>query len=137
MNLLQSYSWPGNVRELSNVVARALALRSSNLIGPESLPEHVVHCTEKDFPAKHLTTKTNIDEILREWSQSLLKVILYKGSIDFMELEKKLEQEAVWVFRQVIGETLVKTGNNRTEAAKVLNISPRVLRYYLNEKGRE
>ena len=137
MNLLQSYSWPGNIRELSNVVARALALKSSNLLGPESLPEHVVHCGEENFPAKHLTTKTNVNEVLRDWSQSLLKVVLYKGSIDFMELEKKLEQEAVWVFRQVIGETLIKTGNNRTEAAKVLNISPRVLRYYLNEKGRE
>jgi len=136
MNLLQSYSWPGNVRELSNVVARALVLRSGNLVGSESLPRHVVFHGEEDFLVKHLGTETIIDEMLRDWSQRLLKVILSKGIIDFMELEKKLEQEAAWISRCVIEETLVKTGNNRTKAAKALNISPRVLRYYRNEKGR-
>jgi len=136
-NLLQNYFWPGNLRELSNVVARSLALRDSDLLGPECLPVHVVLYGEEDFLAEHLGTKTNIDEALRDWSQRLLKVILSKGSIDFLELEKKLEQEAAWVSRRVIEETLVKTGNNRTEAAKALNITPRVLRYHRNEKSRE
>ena len=34
--LLQSASWPGNVRQLENAIARAVALATSNLIGPEA-----------------------------------------------------------------------------------------------------
>ncbi|MDD3653454.1 MAG: sigma-54 dependent transcriptional regulator [Desulfotomaculaceae bacterium] len=134
MNVLKNYSWPGNVRELSNVVARALALRSGYLLGPESLPRHIVLHSEEDFAAKHLDAKTNNDDVLRDWSQRLLKVILSKGSIELLELEKKLQQEVAWVSRRIIEETLVKTGNNQTEAAKALNISPRALRYHRNEK---
>lgn len=136
MDLLQNYSWPGNVRELANVVARSLALRNSDLLGPECLPRHVVLHGEEDFLARHMGTETGIDEVVRDWSQRLLKVILSKGTVDLTELAEKFEQEAAWAVRRVIEETLVKTGNNRTEAAKELNVSPRVLRYLKNEKGK-
>lgn len=135
MSLLQNYSWPGNVRELSNVVARSLALRSSDLIGPDCLPGYIVH-NEQDFLDKHLGTKTNINEVLRDWSRKLLKVILSKGSIDLGELKDAMEREATWTLRQVIEETLAKTGNNRTRASKLLNVTPRVLRYLQGEKGK-
>lgn len=39
--LLREYPWPGNVRELRNVIERAVALASSNVFGPELLPEHI------------------------------------------------------------------------------------------------
>ncbi len=136
MDLLQSYSWPGNVRELSNVVARAIALRSSDLLGPECLPRHVVLHDEEEFLAEHMGTKTNINDVVRDWSRRLLKVILSKGTIDLTELTEAMDQEVNWAVRRFIEEILIKTGNNRTEAAKMLNVSPRVLRYLQNEKGR-
>ena len=101
MSLLQNYSWPGNVRELSNVVARSLALRSSDLLGPDCLPGHVVH-NEQDFLARHLGTKTNVNEVVRDWSRRLLKVILSKGTIDLAELKDTMEREAAWTVRRVI-----------------------------------
>lgn len=137
MNLLNNYSWPGNVRELSNVVARALVLRTANPMGLESLPQYIVFHGEEDFLAKHADTGIPMDEMLRDWSQRLLKVILNKGNIDFTELERKLRQEVAWISRGVIEETLTKTNNSQTDAAKTLNISPRILRYHRNEKGIE
>jgi two-component system response regulator PilR (NtrC family) len=38
MELLERYSWPGNVRELENVIERALALETGEMILPHSLP---------------------------------------------------------------------------------------------------
>ncbi len=37
--LLVGYDWPGNVRELENVIERAVALGSTEMIQPEDLPE--------------------------------------------------------------------------------------------------
>jgi len=38
MECLESYQWPGNVRELENVLERAVALESGDVIQIESLP---------------------------------------------------------------------------------------------------
>lgn len=134
MALLQSYFWPGNVRELSNVVARCLALRSSDLMGTECLPRHIFAHDEEEFLAKHMGTQTNMDEVVRDWSQRLLKVVLSKGTIDLMILREVINRETAWVVKRVIEETLNKTGSNKTEAAKLLNLSPRVMRYLQNER---
>jgi DNA-binding NtrC family response regulator len=38
LDALTSYAWPGNVRELENAIQSAIALRSGDVIGAESLP---------------------------------------------------------------------------------------------------
>jgi DNA-binding NtrC family response regulator len=38
MERLVAYEWPGNVRQLENVVARAIALSSTGVIGPGDIP---------------------------------------------------------------------------------------------------
>ncbi|MBV8207517.1 MAG: sigma-54-dependent Fis family transcriptional regulator [Acidobacteria bacterium] len=40
---LMDYAWPGNVRELENVMERAVVLSSAPVIGPELLPDYIVH----------------------------------------------------------------------------------------------
>ena len=44
---LQAYDWPGNVRQLENVVARALALNTTGVLGPTDFPAPI-----GDAPAK-------------------------------------------------------------------------------------
>ena len=38
VEVLRQYHWPGNVRELCNVIQRAIAMGSSDFIGPQDLP---------------------------------------------------------------------------------------------------
>lgn len=134
--LLQNYSWPGNIRELSNVVARALALRTGEGMGPECLPRHIVTHDRNEFLKQNLGAETEINEVVRDWSRKLLKVILGKENVDLTELSGILEKETDQIVRGVIDNTLIKTGNNRTEASKLLNVSPRVLRYLQKEKAK-
>ena len=42
MEMLGRYPWPGNVRELQNVIERAAVMASGNILGVETLPEHII-----------------------------------------------------------------------------------------------
>ena len=42
MRPLLNYSWQGNVRELENVMERAVVLSSTQEIGPDLLPDHII-----------------------------------------------------------------------------------------------
>ncbi|MEO6777449.1 MAG: sigma-54 dependent transcriptional regulator [Kofleriaceae bacterium] len=41
LDALNNYGWPGNVRELENALISAIALRTGDTIGVESLPPHI------------------------------------------------------------------------------------------------
>jgi DNA-binding NtrC family response regulator len=44
---LQQYDWPGNVRQLENLVARALALNTTGVVGPQDFPEPIGDAPKK------------------------------------------------------------------------------------------
>jgi len=50
MQALLAHSWPGNVRELRNVIERAVALCTGDVIGLDDLPEHI-HATGQAMAA--------------------------------------------------------------------------------------
>jgi two-component system response regulator AtoC len=47
MGRLTAYDWPGNVRQLENVVARALALNVTGVLGPQDFPEPIGDAEKK------------------------------------------------------------------------------------------
>ena len=47
MARLVAYDWPGNVRQLENVVARALALNTTGVLGPADFPEPIGDAPKK------------------------------------------------------------------------------------------
>ncbi len=100
LEVLENYHYPGNVRELENIIARCVALESSNVIRQETLPQLV---TGKDY----LDLDTSFA------SNSSLDTLLG-------DVEKKMIEKA-----------LRTTNGNKTEAARLLGITLRSLRYRL------
>ncbi len=106
--LLCDYSWPGNVRELKNVIERIVVLESAEVIAPEHLPREI------------------LSQTLPLGSQAGKKFVLPEEGISLDELEKDL-----------IVQALEKAKNNKTLAAKLLNISRDSLRYQLKKLDME
>ena len=96
--LLEHYSWPGNIRELKNVIERTMILSPEGDIDASYLPEEI-----RDFaqPVRH--------EILTEDGVSPTG----RQLLSLRELED-----------EYIQEVLTATGNNKTQAAKILGIHP-------------
>ena len=106
MQLLVKYSWPGNVRELQNIVERAIVLCDSNTVSADSLPQEIKRVSDDfhvDIPDERLSIKQALAELV-----------------------PRIEQE-------LIARALKLTNNNRTRAAKLLEISHRSLLYKLKE----
>ena len=108
-HLLIGSAWPGNVRELKNLVERFVVLESTELIQTEHVPKWI------------FSDSIGTDRSERSVSD---KFVLPDTGISLAELEKDLFLQA-----------LDKTGNNKTLAAKLLDISYDTLRYQLKKFG--
>jgi len=103
--MLMVWQWPGNVRELANVVERAATLSDGPVIGAESLPPAVRGAEMRGSPADLSTAGIDL-----------------QAHLDAME-------------RRVLEQALDRTGGNKTEAAKLLALTFRSLRYRLAKYG--
>lgn len=138
--MMLHYDWPGNVRELSNVVARAVALRDGNSVGVNTLPEKltgykkVIHgnCTE----LAPLPGDDSLEAVIGWWGKHLEELLEVEKDINLHRLTNCLKEVETRVTCSVIERALTRTGGNRAEAARILSITPRILRYYMNERGK-
>ena len=105
LELLLAWQWPGNIRELANVVERAATLSDESIIGPEALP-----------PA------------LRGAELRAATADIPTSGIDLQAHLDALE-------RRALEKALERTGGNKTEAAKLLALTFRSLRYRLAKYG--
>ena len=105
MEVLLAYSWPGNIRELENVLERALVLTEGPKISVEDLPE-VVRRPAPEGPGI---------------------------AIDGADLSVK--RQGARLEKHLIQLALDRTGGNKTQAAELLDLSPRALRYKVQEYG--
>ncbi len=112
MRMLIRYDFPGNVRELENIIERSVILETKDQITPESLPEDINFAENKDF------SDFESANIVIQNGESL------DGLVGDME-------------RNFLLKALDMTGGNKTEAAKLLKISFRSLRYRLEKFGIE
>lgn len=107
LELLNRYAFPGNVRELENIVERAMTFETGNLISVGSLPPHVFDRDSNDMALHTLGT-------------------LPPEGVDLEMLLGNLE-------KKLIEEALRRTSGNRTNAARLLGISFRSIRYKLDK----
>ena len=113
MRGLLAYDFPGNVRELENLLERATIMETKNVISIGSLPPNVTK-----FVTQALAGIRNIQESFPDDG------LFLDAEMDHLEKFHLLN-------------ALEKTGGNRTEASKLLNISLRSLRYRLQKHGIE
>ena len=109
LKVLMEYDYPGNVRELENIIERGVALESSNIILPESL-------TLSTYKKEGKSAEPKAEAFISVESEDEL---YHKGLDEIMAtLEKKMLEHA-----------LAKTDNSKIQAAELLKISFRSLRY--------
>ena len=106
MDILVKYNWPGNVRELENAIERAVILSAGEFVSEKDLPPTII---------KHFR-----------------EVYGGQGSIVSASVAGKSLQE---VEKFAIEETLAQTGGNKSEAAKLLNITRTTLDNKIRKYG--
>lgn len=106
---LKTYDWPGNVRELENVIGRAIINMKTNesVILKSHLPQ---------FEKQGRMTADAMEEL-----------------DDYADTDMELETVVEKAEKKYIRQVLKRCGNNKTKAAKILNVSLRSL-YYKLEK---
>ena len=107
MRALEGYRWPGNVRELENVIERALALSTSDLLTTADLPLAMM---QDD------TQRPGTDTVLPE-----------KG----LDLEAHLDE----IRRRLMSQALERSAGVQTRAAELLGMTFRSFRYYAKKLG--
>jgi len=105
LELLYGWQWPGNIRELANVVERAATLSDGSIIGAEALPPALRGAELRGGPAEIPTSGIDL-----------------QAHLDALE-------------RRALEQALERTGGNKTEAAKLLALTFRSLRYRLAKFG--
>jgi two-component system response regulator PilR (NtrC family) len=107
MRLLMNYSYPGNVRELQNIIERAVTLERDTMISAEVLPYQL--------------QKERVD-------QAAEQVEIPDEGINLEAMVEDLE-------RTMIRKALERSGGVKKEAAKLLGITFRSMRYRLDKYG--
>jgi DNA-binding NtrC family response regulator len=95
MRRLMSYQWPGNVRQLENTIERAMAFGAGrSQIDVSDLPPEIQYSQEPSLPAA---------------------VALPEHGVD-------LDAFIATIERELIRLSLERTGGNKGQAAKLLNL---------------
>ena len=104
LETLESYHYPGNVRELENIIARCVALETSNVIRQQTLPELIVNMGSLNIE-NGIAGNFGLDHLLETFE------------------------------KRTIDKALTEAQGNKVEAAKLLGITFRSLRYRLAKHG--
>ena len=132
---LLSYDWPGNVRELENVIQRAIVLSDEDFIEADYLFfDEVIDLDEEAIDYRGNNPSLERNPIHQEGTRSY-----YADTKQIENTGKDLQSAMDANEFRVIAETL-RTCRTRKEAAAILGISERTLRYKMarmKERGVE
>ncbi|RXT07235.1 sigma-54 dependent transcriptional regulator [Ammoniphilus sp. CFH 90114] len=134
ITMLKNCPWPGNVRQLINVLNQTVAIHECSIIKATHL-----HGRLKEMPTSPVTEeKLALEEYIRREKEKFIHGIVESiGSledIEFNELMKQMKDLEAQVGRRIILKGLNEVQGNRKLLSEKLDITPRILRYILNEK---
>jgi two-component system response regulator PilR (NtrC family) len=133
LDALRAYSFPGNVRELENVLERALAFANDGVIEVADLALKGARLAEAE-PA--LREPAPQHELVAEVPAALtIAATPAQPSPAQGDLPSNLPEYLDQVERDIILRALNQTHFNRTQAATLLGISLRQLRYSMQKLG--
>ncbi|HEY0846982.1 MAG TPA: sigma-54 dependent transcriptional regulator [Noviherbaspirillum sp.] len=127
LDALHSYSFPGNVRELENILERALAFANDGVIEVADLALKPAIFTHAPAPAP--TPALQHPMPIAEPAPPTAPVSADPPPATEDDLPHSLPEYLDNIEREVIRRALAKTHFNRTQAAELLGISFRQLRY--------
>jgi len=107
LRLLEAHSWPGNVRQLENALERAVLMCDGPVLLPEHLPEEL----------RDGVVSVSVEDVPGE--------------------DLSIKRHTAALERSLIGRALAQTGGNRTQAARLLEISYKALVYKIRGYGLE
>ena len=122
---LLHYSYPGNFRELENILERAVALTVGQIIQLEDLQIHNVHQAQQESPGRAAASFDALADPQPQMSLSAGAAAM----ADFIPGQTQIQDSLDEIERRIIEQALQQTRYNRTQAAKLLGISFRSMRY--------
>ena len=128
---LLSYSYPGNFRELENILERAIALTIGNIIQVDDLQLTAGNGPRlSDLPARSPAepqTEAVVETAADDAAE--LPPMNFDDLPQFMPGRTQIQEYLDLLERSIIEQALQITRYNRTQAAKLLGISFRSMRY--------
>lgn len=135
LDFLTEYDWPGNVRELVNLVQLLVTVVDDRLILPVHLPDKI-----KKRPAKLLAgvPMEDIDSLLGPeavlWMEKLVENLGVGIGYNLNLLLDTFSQIKNQIAKNMVEKALKETRGDRKQAADMLEITPRQLKYLYRGK---
>ncbi|WP_313032296.1 sigma-54-dependent transcriptional regulator [Massilia alkalitolerans] len=139
LDALRAYSFPGNIRELENVLERALAFANDGVIevGDLSLkaarPGDALRREPAASAPAPMPAPTPLPEPAPTPAPAPVEAAPASAMLGPNGLPANLPEYLSQVERDIIGRALQQTQFNRTQAASLLGISVRQLRYQMQK----
>ena len=133
LDTLRAYPFPGNVRELENILERAFAFANEGVIDVQELAlKPVITESRAIHPSAELPPSSAIEQS----GSAAATIPLEINAPDLTHgLPLPLPEYLDAVEREIIRRALAQTRYNRTQAAQLLGISFRQLRYQIQRLG--
>ena len=116
--LLQSYNWPGNVRELQNMIERAVVFSHDDVLAPTAFPQIV----DGDASLSREASESHVGTTAGSVSCGTGANGTNSTEHDILPWRTLAEME-----EKYIRQTLERTSNNRSAAARMLNVDRKLL----------
>jgi len=122
---LQAYAWPGNVRELENLVQRLVILHRGKTITLKELPEKY-RC--EPLPVEDIAPQLAVNQTVEAPSLVPPNPAWSDEGLDFNGLISEFED-------RLIMQALSRSGGNKKEAARLLNLKRTTLIEKIKKKN--